>query len=252
MKNIEVKVLSSRSTFEEIESMACLAARITQRGHKIKKMEDLDNLFEGFLDGSREQMLERLVDLPHPTLQKLGTITVAIVGASRRFLAQITRHQNEVKFMSASLQYSDYSGESNFVIPYDLLGYEEEIEEYLEGCRASANLYEDLICDKFGNDDAGYVMPQSLRGVLLISATPYQFKHIIRQRVCRRNTSETRYVMLKVWDELLKKSPILFKDCVPTCFFGDCIEKNMTCGAYLEYDNPKDILKKDFKKVYND
>ena len=32
------------------------------------------------------------------------------VGASRRFLAQITRHQNEVKFMSASLQYSNYAG----------------------------------------------------------------------------------------------------------------------------------------------
>ena len=48
--------------------------------------------------------------LPHPTIQKFAVITVAIVGASRRFLAQITRHQNEVKFMSASLQYSNYTG----------------------------------------------------------------------------------------------------------------------------------------------
>ena len=45
---------------------------------------------------------------------------MVVVGAARRFLAQITRHQNEVKYMSASLQYSDYSGVEDFVIPYDL------------------------------------------------------------------------------------------------------------------------------------
>ena len=45
-------------------------------------------------------------------------ITVAIVGASRRFLAQITRHQNEVKFMSASLQYSNYTGQADFAVPF--------------------------------------------------------------------------------------------------------------------------------------
>ena len=56
---------------------------------------------------------------------------MVIVGASRRFLAQITRHQNEVKYMSASLQYSDYSGVEDFVIPYDLMGTDSE-KEYLK------------------------------------------------------------------------------------------------------------------------
>ena len=45
----------------------------------------------------------------------------AVVGASRRFLAQITRHQNEVKFMSASLQYSNYTGQADFAVPYEIL-----------------------------------------------------------------------------------------------------------------------------------
>lgn len=58
---------------------------------------------------------------PHPTIQKFAVITVAIVGASRRFLAQITRHQNEVKFMSASLQYSNYTGQADFVVPYSIM-----------------------------------------------------------------------------------------------------------------------------------
>lgn len=44
-----------------------------------------------------------------------------MVGASRRFLSQITRHQNEVKFMSASLQYGNYSVIADFAIPYEIL-----------------------------------------------------------------------------------------------------------------------------------
>ena len=55
--------------------------------------------------------------LPHPTIQKFAVITVAIVGASRRFLAQITRHQNEVKFMSASPAVQQLYGTGGFRCP---------------------------------------------------------------------------------------------------------------------------------------
>ena len=66
-----------------------------------------------------KETVEHIAGLPHPTVQKFMVITVAVVGASRRFLTQITRHQNEVKYMSASLQYSNYSGHAAFAIPYE-------------------------------------------------------------------------------------------------------------------------------------
>ena len=60
---------------------------------------------------------------------------MAVVGASRRFLAQITRHQNEVKFMSASLQYSNYAGQADFAVPYEILNAPAAIRElYLKSC----------------------------------------------------------------------------------------------------------------------
>lgn len=53
--------------------------------------------------------------MPHSRLEKsswlFSVITVAVAGAGRRFLAQITRHQNEAKFFGASLQYSNYAGQ---------------------------------------------------------------------------------------------------------------------------------------------
>lgn len=118
------------------------AARLTQRGHRIATMDDLMALYEkSFSDDT----VAAIGSLPHPTVQKFAVITVAVVGASRRFLAQITRHQNEVKFMSASLQYSNYTGQADFVVPYEVLTAPKAIQEmYLESCKSDMDCYEEL------------------------------------------------------------------------------------------------------------
>ena len=85
--------------------------------------------------------------------------------------------------------------------------------------------YEELCAAGIGHDAAGYATPQGLRNVLLISATPYQWKHIIGQRVCRRNTDETRIVLLKIWQELFSLSPVLFAPDLtgPFCQMDKCL-----------------------------
>ena len=199
----------------EAEKNMVFAARLTQQGHKIASMDDLMELYEKSFS---VQTVAAMGALPHPTIQKFAVITVAIVGASRRFLAQITRHQNEVKFMSASLK-----------------------------------CYEALCTAGSGHDAAGYATPQGLRNVLLISATPYQWKHIISQRVCRRNTDETRIVLLKVWKELYDLSPALFAPSLtgPFCQMDRCLEGKMTCGRKLQADmTPEDILAKDYPALW--
>ena len=199
MKSIEVAVLNPE-VIPSAEKMMVCAARLTQRGHKIKSLDDFMALYN---KSYTEDTVTTMIKLPHPTIQKFGAINVVIVGASRRFLAQITRHQNEVKFMSASLQYSDYSDDAAFAIPYEVMARGEE-ETYLTSCKLNMANYAEAVRQGLDNDAAGYMAPQGLRNVLLISATPYQWKHIIGQRTCRRNTSETRLVLLKVWDELYK------------------------------------------------
>lgn len=223
------------------------AARLTQRGHRIAAMDDLMALYEkSFSDDT----VAAIGSLPHPTVQKFAVITVAVVGASRRFLAQITRHQNEVKFMSASLQYSNYTGQADFAVPYEVLTAPKAIQEmYLESCKSDMDCYEELCAAGIGHDAAGYATPQGLRNVLVISATPYQWKHIIGQRVCRRNTDETRIVLLKIWQELYTLSPALFAPALagPFCQQDKCLEGKMTCGQKLKSDmTPEDILKADY------
>ena len=138
MKKIEVKILNPESIDQAEKLMVC-AARLTQRGHQISCLDDFMDLYE---KPYQRSTVANLVKLPHPTIQKFGIINVVVVGASRRFLAQITRHQNEVKYMSASLQYSDYSGVEDFVIPYDLMGTGQE-EGYLRQCSMAMKNYQE-------------------------------------------------------------------------------------------------------------
>ena len=250
MNKIEVKIINPKAV-TDAERMMVAMARLTQRGHNISNMED----FQELLDKSySDKLVDSMVSLPHPTIQKFGIINVAVVGASRRFLAQITRHQNEVKFMSGSLQYSDYSGKAQFVVPYEVIKCDNEnpgkhvTDSYLDGCLRDLSEYEDLV-DLVGRDAAGYKMPQGMRNVLLISATPYQLKHMIRQRTCNRNTLETQYIMLLIWEQLWRLSN-MYHDSGPFCTTGSCPEGKMCCGKpYSMLPKPTWILDKRFKYI---
>lgn len=243
MKNIEVKILNPNAVDEAEKMMAC-GARLTQRGHKIQNMDDFMELYERPYTSS---LVKSLTGLPHPTMQKLGIINVVIVGASRRFLAQITRHQNEVKFVSASLQYSDYSDINGFCVPYEILEAGPIfVETYIAKCAEQMKYYSEM-AKIAGNDAAGYLAPQGLRNVLIISATPYQWVHMIRQRSCRRNTKETEYVMLRIWEQLYAMAPEWFGRCGPFCTRGKCEEGKMCCMRPIEKTlTPTDIIREDF------
>lgn len=249
MDKIEVKVLNPEEV-QEARKMMAIGARLTQRGHEIKNMDDFMALYE---KSASENLIKNLVALPHPTMQKLGVINVVVVGASRRFLAQITRHQNEVKFVSASLQYSDYSDNNGFCVPYEILEKgETAVKVYSAKCAEAMKEYAKF-AQMSGHDAAGYLAPQGLRNILIISATPYQWIHMIRQRTCRRNTLETQYVMLRIWEQLYKLCPEWFIIAGPFCTRGKCEEGKMCCLRPMkEKAEPIDILKEDFPLLFKE
>ena len=238
MDKIEVKVLNPEAAAFGEKLMVC-GARMTQRGHNIKTMDDFMELYNrSYLPSTMENMNK----LPHANIQRFAQIAVVVVGASRRFLAQITRHQDDVHFISASLQYSDYSDNAAFCVPYELMvkdrmregqaefqeGY--YVSNYLASQKQAMAEYEHAIKMGVDNDSAGYMMPHGLRNVLIIAATPWQWKHIISQRTCKRNTPETAYVLNLIWEQLWPLSG-MFQTCGPDCTQrGGCREGKMSCG----------------------
>lgn len=209
MNKIETKILNC-SAVREAEKNMVFAARLTQRGHMIHSMDDLVKLYEkSFLD----ETVKTLGQLPHPAIQK-------------------------------------YSGEAEFAVPYEILTASPEIQMlYEDSCRSDLDCYGRLCRAGIGHDAAGYATPQGLRNILIISATPYQWKHMIGQRSCRRNTDETRIVMLRVWKELYEYSNPLFAPALtgPYCQRDKCLEGKMSCGHPISrLLLPHEILHQDY------
>lgn len=116
-------------------------------------------------------------------------------------------------------------------------------------CQSDMDCYEQLCKAGISHDSAGYVTPQGLRNVLIISATPFEWKHIIGQRSCRRNTDEMRIVVLNIWEDLYNLSPTLFlpEQTGPFCQRGKCLEGKMCCGIPIPRSaTPTDIILKDY------
>jgi thymidylate synthase (FAD) len=248
MHKIEVGVLNFNAA--ENRLLTSFAAKISQHGHEIKTIRDFED--KKFTEMPSDQKIARLTSLPHPTLQKFKSIEVAFVGVSRRFLAQITRHQNEIKFMSSSFQYGDHSSDADFVTPIEI--QRAPVHVYSQYERVMRRAFENYVnfVEEVGRDAAGYLMPQATRVTMLASATPYEWKHIIRQRTCRRNTSEMRFVMLQVWACLYALDSVYFapETTGPICIGDSCNEGKMSCGNPMNQRNtPAEILEEEFKEV---
>lgn len=246
MNKIEVGVIAEHGN--ALETMGFLA-RLTQRGHNIKSLEDIRELLGKPVSNPFAEALMKM-EL-HGTIKRFTPITVAIVGASRRFLAQARTNQVGFNYVSASLQYSDYSDTADFVVPYALMeadakhakalyaddpvlhgdGSRAYQDAYLKACKESMRTYKHL-AEAADNDTAGYVAPQGLRNILIMQANHEAWLHFIKTRTCNRNTAETQYVALRIWEELLKTEggQEMFQFAGPDCMFGRCREGKMCCG----------------------
>lgn len=256
MNRIEVSIL--HESHESPAGMMMFLAKLTQRGHKVSDMSSLRKLYNSCINNQLSQSTKakeiavNIATLPHGTIKRFAPITIAIVGASRRFLAQARTHQIGINYVSASLQYSDYSGKADFVVPYELLSRSWERTQYLESCTSSMSTYERLIEDGVSNDTAGYAAPQGLRNILVIQANHEAWLHFIRTRACNRNTTETQYVTMKIWEALLEASndgDDMFLHAGPDCIDGRCREGKLSCNKSLQNLHPRVLLDEIFPLV---
>lgn len=237
MDKIEISILEE--SHENPVGMMMFLAKLTQRGHSVTTMKDLQRLYHDCVDKKVDtDVAVKISSLPHGTIKRFTPITIAIVGASRRFLAQARTHQVGFDFVSASLQYSDYSGKADFVVPYELQGENrlKQRADYLAACDNAMEAYEKLIKEGVDNDTAGYAAPQGLRNILIMQGNHQAWSYFIRTRACSRNTNEMQYVTMKIWDLLYAESAfgdIMFDNCGPDCTTGSCREGKMSCGKKL-------------------
>lgn len=243
MNKIDAIVLNEATT--NPAGMQLFLAKLTQRGANIQSGEDLINMYNYCIETPRcSNKIREMAKLPHGTINRFSPITIAIVGASRRFLAQARTNQVGFDYVSASLQYSDYSGIGQFAVPYALMENEVAKGMYLRGCESAMEDYMYIAADT-DNDTAGYIAPQGLRNILIMQGNHQSWDYFIRLRSCNRNTTETQYVTLRIWEELLKTRDgvDLFALSGADCVNGKCREGKMTCGHLLQDTSVDDYMR---------
>ena len=242
------KIKIELATFDDICWNAQAACMVTRAANKY---DDAHQLCRD-IDKNRWDMekVNEILKLPHSKIARFIEFTFVITGTSRRFLAQLMTHHIGISVMSGSLQYSDHSKrhlEDMFVVPYALLeAGQVDICEYLQTQQECFTEYEILRTKGIDNDTAGYTMPQSLRNVLFVKVNLEELKFIGNQRLCKRNTDETRYVIAKMIQAVVKETGIDDALFAPTCYHSVCPEGRYCCGKPEFVWNINDYLEKEF------
>ena len=226
MDKIEVKILD-----HNLNGMAKFLARLTQRGHLINSMADIEQLYEESLHTPPS---EYLLKLPHSTIRRMNYLTIAITGLSTKCVSQLRTHATRLTFVSTSTQYSSYENrQDNFVLPEGLS--ENHAKLMKEAYRNIENEYAKLLTLGVDKDKAGYLLPQGLRKALIISGNLDAWRYVISLRICNRNTKETQHVMRLIYNAIEKEcGPEYVVGMLPPCVKGECKEGKFCCGKRFE------------------
>lgn len=243
------KIQVCLAKFDDYAWYAQVACEVTRAANKYDNPNQLLRHVEQ--NAWKKDKVAEMLELPHSKISRFTDFTFIITGTSRRFLAQLMTHHIGISVMSGSLQYSDHSKrhlDDMFVVPYNLIKADYNENIYLQKQFECFEEYERLIKEGIDNDTAGYTMPQSLRNVLLVKVNLEELKFIANQRLCKRNTDETRYVIARMIQEVVDNTGIDDELFAPSCVKGPCPEKRYCCGKpfygtwsiknYLEMEFP--------------
>lgn len=244
MKNIEI--ISLNKSHENPEEFISNIVNLTFS----KKLNSSSNPDEMILDTEAAKLntLKNVIEMNHTGMLEHINCTYLIKGASRSFLAQITRHRL-FSFVSASQHYMDYSDFADFVIPSEIEEQGNEIIiQYLEANKAALEEYKTLIDNGIKPEVARQVLPNSMRNNLIVTGNLRQWLGFMNLRLCNRNTSEIQYVAKMIKDDLKDYVPNIADYMAPDCVVQDkCTQKHMFCGETYsdeQVENKYKVLKK--------
>lgn len=193
--------------------------------------DSIDTIINKLPLKTKLQNLRNVVEMKHTGMLEHVNCTYLIQGASRSFLAQITRHRL-FSFVSASQHYMDYSDFGDFVIPIELENADPELKKkYLEGNKKALQEYSKLIKEGIPHEAARQLLPNSMRNNLIVTGNLREWLNFLNLRLCNRNTTEIQYVAMLIKEDLKKYVPTLSEYMAPDCITeGHCTQKHLYCG----------------------
>jgi len=173
-----------------------------------------------------KKMIKRLLDMKHTSVLEHVVFGFFIDGASRAFLAQITRHRI-CSYTSGSQHYQDHE---NFSYLYPN-GISENGKKRFDRLMNQVNEeYAILKGEGLDISEARMLLPNSCCNKLLMTINARSLVNLFELRLCNRNVMEMRIVVHKIYDLAVNAFPELFEFVGPSCFaFKKCNQGHMKC-----------------------
>lgn len=169
-------------------------------------------------DPARVTALVRyLYQAGHRSVLEHVSLCMHIGHVSRSFLAHLTRH----RMASYTVASQRYGG-----CDYDQLITSDD-PRVREAARQAVVAYQLLINDGVPRDEARQVLPNAAAVSVYMTANARAWADIMRLRLCRRASLETRTWAQAAWAKLHDWFPALFDAVGPDCFETTCKQGRM-------------------------
>jgi len=165
------------------------------------------------------KLLDFLFKAEHSSVIEHAVISFMIQGASRSWLAQITRHRM-ASMTSSSQHYQDYSG-------YPLVVHRDTVDLIYH----SIDPYNYLLAMGVPKEEARQILPNAMAVNFKWTINARSLYNFMRLRMCLRNVAEIRIFCDKVLLLVEQWWPEFAEILGPPCFTDDkCNQGVMTCG----------------------
>ena len=207
---ITVKLLRYTDNPKEILEMAL---NMTMKQNFTPQNKDISRVIKYIIDANHTSPLEHIY------------YTFLIKGATRSFLAQITRHRI-ASYTSGSQHYQKYS-DYNFKIS-DTLKNNLLIKD---ASNKLMDIYNELINQGISKEEARQILPNGMENNLLFTINARSLINFLNLRLCYRNTSEIQIVSEKILKLLIPTFPELWNNIGPDCYMKNkCYQGKMGCN----------------------
>lgn len=171
-----------------------------------------------------KKKIKFLLDANHTSVFEHISYTFLIIGASRSFLAQMTRHRM-ASYTSGSQHYQNYS-EYGFRISKEF-SKNRILKNHIKNMIIA---YNKLIKAGMPHHEARQLLPNGMENNLMITINARSLINFLNLRLCSRNTEEIKIVADKVYKLVNEHFPELFDHIGPDCFTRRCRQGKMSCG----------------------
>lgn len=225
--DINVKLIKYTPNPDEHIYISARIAYSNKTVDEIKKETSDKEKVRNFLNMLRER--------GHTSTFEHAVFTFVIEGCSRVCTHQLVRH----RLASYTQQSQRYAGATGrFYLPESIMNNPDAYKIAQEVIDFTTRKYNELINMGIHQEDARYLIPQSVTSRITVTMNARELLHFFELRTCMHAQKEIRVVAWKMLKEAQKVAPILFEKAGPPCIAkGICYENDTKCPLYSVYIN---------------